>query len=492
MNIHGDCLIKMAKLESNSIDAIVTDPPYGLEFMGKEWDRLGNIGKLSHSGIPERNSSTVFGRTRVNYNGNSNRKCHKCHRWEWDYPERKCVCESPDFPNVKAHQARIMQDWHYAWAVEALHVAKPGCHLLAFGGTRTFHRLACAIEDAGWEIRDCLMWVYGSGFPKSHNLKGDKEGWGTALKPAWEPIILARKPLEGTVAENVQKWGTGAINVDGCRIEAGKPWYRPNTGNGSRKFATTYAQDKWTKEQMSKGATEFGSKNGRWPANLIHDGSEEVLAGFPNSKSGGENGKRTRPNSPGWGMNAQTITDGRLPDSGSAARFFYCARLSREEGEIERYARDGALVICKDGNPNGWELEPRDLSNTPRFFYCAKASRVEREMGLGGMENNAKVGFNASLRGYDGKVHGETRLKNHHPTVKPLALMRYLCRLITPPGGIVLDLFMGSGTTGMACKAEGFEFIGIELDGEYHKIAEKRINAIVYEPKLIPMVEATL
>jgi DNA modification methylase len=157
MIICGDCLEEMAKMESNSIDSIVTDPPYGLSFMGKDWDY----------GIPG------------------------IHFW-----------------------------------VEALRVAKPGCHLLAFGGTRTFHRLACAIEDSGWEIRDCLGWIYGSGFPKSHNLKGDHEGLGTALKPAWEPIIMARKPLDGTVAANVQKWGTGAINVYGCRV--GPSWWRNN------------------------------------------------------------------------------------------------------------------------------------------------------------------------------------------------------------------------------------------------------------------------
>ena len=163
MIINGDCLTVMRGMDATSVDAIVTDPPYGLEFMGKEWDH----------GIPG------------------------VHFWE-----------------------------------AALRVAKPGAHLLAFGGTRTFHRLTCAIEDAGWEIRDCLGWIYGSGFPKSHNLKGDHEGWGTALKPAWEPIILARKPLDGTVAANVQKWGTGAVNVDGCRVEAEADYARSSVRQG--------------------------------------------------------------------------------------------------------------------------------------------------------------------------------------------------------------------------------------------------------------------
>jgi len=349
----GDCLTVMAGMETNSVDAIVTDPPYGLEFMGKDWDH----------GIP----GVPF------------------------------------------------------WS-EALRVAKPGCHLLAFGGTRTFHRPACAIEDAEWEIRDTLMWVYGSGFPKSHNLKGEHEGWGTALKPAWEPIILARKPLDGTVAENVQKWGTGAINVDGCRIDA-PAWVRDNTKGKAEMY------DGWG----MKPNVKTGSK-GRWPANLIHDGSEEVLELFPETKSGKPCGIRKANHH--WGSVEQGTALTGIGDSGSAAR----------------------------------------------FFYCAKASRAEREMGLEGMEEGDRVFLGSSGRT---QINGEwvethsipRKTRNHHPTVKPLALMRYLCRLVTPPGGTVLDPFMGSGTTGMAAKQEGFAFIGIEKEKEYVTIAEARIGA---------------
>lgn len=341
----------MRGIGPSSVDAIVTDPPYGLEFMGKEWDH----------GLP----GVPF------------------------------------------------------WA-EALRVAKPGCHLLAFGGTRTFHRLACAIEDAGWEIRDTIMWVYGSGFPKSHNLKGDRAGWGTALKPAWEPILLCRKPLEGTVAANVQKWGCGCINVDGCRVGTETAGARSSNADGI------------TRRNMAFGMKEFegNPSKGRWPANLIHDGSAEVLELFPETVAGSR--PRVRNTSGIFTANAQGPTgNGMRMDSGSAAR----------------------------------------------FFYCAKASRAEREMGCEGMEERP-VQINEPHNSKSLEERYQMKAKNHHPTVKPLALMRYLCRLITPPNGVILDPFMGSGTTGMAAKAEGFEFIGIEKDKEYFKIAEKRIASV--------------
>ena len=335
---HGDCREVMAAMDAESVDSIVSDPPYGLSFMGKGWDH----------GVPG------------------------------------------------------VEFW-----TEALRVAKPGAHLLAFGGTRTYHRLACAIEDAGWEIRDCVMWVYGSGFPKSHDVSkaidkaagAEREvlgsrsggagklmedrpwnsadgydktvsitapatdaarqwhGWGTALKPAWEPIIVARKPLCGTVAENVLTHGTGGINVDGCRVGT-EAWSRKATGN-----STPYGSE--TTWNTSATPDIDRSAVGRWPANVIHDGSDEIL-----------------------GL------------TGIAAR----------------------------------------------FFYCAKASKADRDEG------------------------------NHHPTVKPTDLMRHLCRLVTPPDGMVLDPFMGSGSTGKAALLEGFNFTGIELSPEYVEIANRRIS----------------
>jgi site-specific DNA-methyltransferase (adenine-specific) len=251
---------------------------------------------------------------------------------------------------------------------EAMRVAKPGAHLLAFGGTRTYHRLACAIEDAGWEMRDLIAWISNKTFPKSHNLKDDWQGWGTALKPVLEPIAMARKPLVGTVAENVIAHGTGAINVNECRVLSDdgyqKAWDRPistNIGAGSRGNFISDGTQHTVDIRANKPV------GGRWPANVIHDGSEEATA---------------------------------------------------------------------------------PMGKAARFFYCAKASKADRGDG------------------------------NHHPTVKPTALMRYLCRLVTQPGGIVLDPFCGSGSTGKAALLEGFRFIGIERESDYAAIARARIAAV--------------
>jgi DNA modification methylase len=386
---HGDCLEVMATMADNSVDAIVTDPPYGLSFMGKNWDH----------GVP----GEAFWR-------------------------------------------------------EALRVAKPGAHLLAFGGTRTFHRLAVAIEDAGWEIRDCVMWVYGSGFPKSldvskaidkaagaerevvgeYDTRGIQEpsksgktssgisglqnvhfhqgckskitpitapatpealqwqGWGTALKPAWEPVIVTRKPLEGTVAANVLKHGTGAINIDGCRVGTDAVDYE-NQKKKQHKAAMGQSS-RLNSYELNRNYEP--SATGRWPANVIHDGSEKVVGLFPVT---GNNWRASKGSGAGAGMFGVSggVTQGQ-DDSGSAAR----------------------------------------------FFYCAKASKRDRGEG------------------------------NTHPTVKPTDLMRYLCRLVTPPDGIVLDPFMGSGSTGKAAILEGFQFIGIEREAEYLAIAKARIKAI--------------
>lgn len=357
MILQGDCLDLMPTLDAESIDAVVTDPPYGLSFMGKDWDH----------GVPG-----------------------------------------------------------VAFWIEALRVAKPGAFLLAFGGTRTFHRLTVAIEDAGWEIRDCIGWLYGSGFPKSHNIGA---GWGTALKPAWEPVIVARKPLDGTVAANVLKWGTGGINVDGCRVDV---------ANGDeRSGGFGLGKRPWQTGDVGGNTLRVGSEQGRWPANLIHDGSDEVVGLFPETRSG------------------------RLGIGHGAGNSFGV-------GNTDKKPR---CIMSEYGNDSG---------SAARFFYCAKASRADRDEGLdqlpkiacGMMEDDSypiKTG-SGNLR--------DTRRRNYHPTVKPLALMRYLCRLITPPGGTVLDPFMGSGSTGKAAVLEGFEFIGIELNPEYVDIAERRIGAL--------------
>jgi site-specific DNA-methyltransferase (adenine-specific) len=314
-----DCFVILKTLKENSIDSIVTDPPYGLSFMGKKWD--------------------------------------------YDVPSQEI------------------------WT-ECLRVLKPGGHLLAFAGTRTQHRMAVRIEDAGFEIRDMIAWVYGSGFPKSHNLKNNWKGWGTALKPALEPITVARKPLIGTVAENVLEHGTGAINVDGCRVEGAPPKVTGQGWNGS----TGYGRGD------DAEVCEFNQPAGRWPANFIHDGSDEP-----------------------------------------------CAL----------------------------------LSDAARFFYCAKASKADRDEGLEGFEVKRTGGMQATADGSMLTGSGNERTTsraNIHPTVKPIDLMRYLCRLVTPPSGVVLDPFMGSGSTGKAAMLEGFQFIGIEQNKEYAEIAKARIE----------------
>jgi len=379
---HGDCLDVLRTMPDNSVDAIVTDPPYGLSFMGKRWDY--------------------------------------------------------DVPSVEI------------WA-ECLRVLKTGGHLLAFAGTRTQHRMAVRIEDAGFEIRDMIAWLYGSGFPKSLDVSkaldkaagAEREvvgkdpnwrakvhsdstysggqsrpefitapatdaarqwsGFGTALKPALEPITVARKPLIGTVAENVLAHGTGALNIDGCRVGTDEQLGRLNNST------STFNHKNTTPWVDNSGGL------GRWPANVIHDGSEEVVAGFP--------------------------------------------------GQAEESAA--------------------------RFYYCAKASRRDRNEGCEGMEQKmptAPNGAENAVSANRGSRSGPR--ENHHPTVKPTDLMRYLCRLVTPPGGTVLDPFTGSGSTGKAAVLEGFSFIGIEREAEYVEIARARIAAATPKPVPAPTKKA--
>lgn len=468
----GDCRIEMRDLSDCSIDSVVCDPPYHLT-------------QVSRAGSPRNNDpETPYGRTRIG--------------------ERGFMGKTWDGGDI-AHDPVVWQ--------ECLRVLRPGGHLLAFGGSRTYHRLACAIEDAGFEIRDQIQWIYGSGFPKSLDVgkaidarpgvtrhgefavelreamiakgitnsfdvaemvvgkrtgavanwlkyqwpeakwwpalrdalgmdhkwgdviaQADRDvsgsgscgpasigfareqarsfeitspatddakqwnGWGTALKPAHEPIVLARKPLLGTVAENVLQHGTGGLNIDGCRVATAEhitPFGSPRKSVGGLLNKVAEAREGYEQNDL-----------GRWPANVIHDGSDEVLAGFPETESG--NGNR-RPNGGG--------------------EFF--------KGINPRVAEFGG-----------------DGGSAARFFYCAKATQEDRTEGLA-----------------DGS-------RNPHPTVKPTELMRYFCRLITPPGGLVLDPFCGSGSTGKAAMLEGFRFIGIELNEDYCQLAQRRIEAV--------------
>jgi DNA modification methylase len=374
--IHADCLEAMRAMEANSIDSIVTDPPYGLAFMGKKWD--------------------------------------------YDVPSEEI--------------------WR-----EALRVLKPGGHLLAFFGGRTYHRGVVRIEDAGFEIRDQLAWLYGSGFPKSLNLQGDHEGWGTALKPAMEPIVLARKPFRGTVAQNVLTYGTGGLNVDACRIESG--------GDKLAGGAISSTADGWDRpwkhdQDAVQAARDRISANtskaeqlGRWPANVLHDGSDEVVDLFPSEAGATSSITGNEPSQPGrntyGGFNHQRAPTPARGDSGSAARFFYCAKASRSD-------RNHGLR-----NPG------------PQLKYGTTLRKVEQ----------------AELKG------------NVHPTVKPTDLMRWLVRLITPCGGTVLDPFAGSGSTGKAAILEGFSAVLIEREAEYISIIEARCRAA--QPGLIGAADLT-
>lgn len=461
--IEGDSREVLRELEPNSIDSIVTDPPYGLEFMGKEWDSADGFrralnpsdagrdnafgrtsakapeykttgrGKRSAPGIGERPTEWVSNQGWNQY------RCAACgHLFHGGSP---CVCEEPK-PVKADNRWNVFQEWCGTWAVECLRVLKPGGHLLAFGGTRTYHRLACAIEDAGFEIRDQIGWLYGSGFPKSHNQHDEWEGWGTALKPAWEPIVVARKPLAGTVAQNLARWGVGALNIDGCRVgwpDGKAPQIgTPEWGGPNKKSTAVPGQDGDTVERV--GPSELG----RWPANIVHDGSDEVLAAFPDAK----------------GQQGDVRGTERSHTGG--------------EGTVA-YGEYGRVPFAKRS----------DGGSAARFFYCAKASKKDRDDGLTTPEKPV-VTF-ATANGTSGKPSSisegrNTTRRNTHPTVKPTELMRYLCRLVTPPGGTVLDPFMGSGSTGRGAVLEGFSFIGIEMEREYFDIADARIAA-VEQPK---------
>lgn len=313
---------------------------------------------------------------------------------------------------------------------EALRVLKPGGHLLAFSGTRTYHRMTCAIEDAGFEIRDQIGWIYGSGFPKSRNLDGYWQGWGTALKPAQEPICVARKPLVAkTVASNVLQFGTGALNIDSCRIDAERPtgW----SGGGSKLY----------EGGLSRDGGEARPVDGRWPANIIHDGSDEVLEAF--AKFGENKGQ--------------------------------AAKLSTRNCDKTRNTY-GVFAGTVDAT-----FAPHDpLGSAARFFYCAKASRADRDAGCAALEKKPLYWSSGDANPGSFQSTGTDKsARNNHPTVKPTALMRYLVRLVTPPGGSVFDPFTGSGSTGRAAALEGFAFIGFELDPAYCEIARARIDDAV-------------
>ncbi len=399
-----DCIEGMKQIEDNSIDSIVTDPPYELGFMGKSWDNSG-----------------------IAYN---------------------------------------VEIWK-----EAFRVLKPGGHLLSFGGTRTYHRMACAIEDAGFEIRDQIQWIYGSGFPKSLNIgkalqkKGitneEYNKYGTALKPAHEPIVVARKPLgEKTVAENVLKWGTGGINIDECRIEIDKEKETDNRVGTDEVRGEKNGLNSTSIFGCTEKGVQMYKNNGRFPANVIHDGSPEVLELFDKAGEVGNvyKGLRKKNTTSGTGFTLtgskkeEGMSAGIYDGLGSAARFFYCAKASKSERNEGLAGGTGSNTYNKKCTVCGkWQLK-QGLSDD----YTCKCENPIFE-----------------------KANG-----NFHPTVKPLKLMQYLVKLVTPKGGVCLDPFMGSGTTGMAAKSQGFRYIGFDMTKEYVEIAEARIANVVKQEKI--------
>lgn len=450
MELHlGNCLDVLKTLEDNSVDSIVTDPPYGLS-------AARNSGKTSKGGFMGK---------------------------KWDY----------DVPSVEIWQ-------------ECLRVLKHGGHLLAFSGTRTYHRMVVNIEDAGFEVRDCIQWLYGSGFPKSHNISkaidkaaGEEreviglnphqigrrtdntsgsiagslgegysgevvgqrqsyitkpatpeaaqwEGWGTALKPANEPICLARKPLIGTVVENVLEHGTGALNINDCRI--GDEIIKISQGDGFGSSSTLYG--------VGVNPNKGSENKGRWPSNVIMD--EEAGA----------------------------ILDEQAPSVGNMMN------ATRKKTTTGGTGNAWTTSSKNEGDSNGFY---DGLGGASRFFYCAKTSQAERNAGCDNLPNHdAKAAYGNRVCSTCGKHELQSDMnrrcvcdkptwdsgrlkpvKNLHPTVKPLSLMTYLCRLVTPPNGTVLDPFMGSGSTGIAACMENFDFIGIDMEEEYVEIARHRI-----------------
>jgi len=437
----GDCIEVMREMEAESVDAVVCDPPYGLEFMGKDWDsfRVDDPGTTRNRGERAGNNGGAGGgdgshpasskRASVAYGGGNRPRtwrCVGCGKRDQFRNAHSCAegtrwAQELVDPFSAPPTMLAFSEWVRQWSLEAYRVLKPGGHLLAFGGTRTFHRLTCGIEDAGFEVRDCLSWLYGSGFPKSLDVSKaiDKaagaarewQGWGTALKPAWEPCVVARKPLVGTVAANVQQHGTGALNIDGCRISAdGEVIERDedySTRTGSHDGYARPGASKFThKPQQRSGPAQNA---GRWPANVAFD---EQAAAMLDAQSGERGG--------GFGVRGAS---------------------SRIHG-----GGDGFTDATGEGIGYG------DSGGASRFFYTAKASRADRN--AGGMADNT------------------------HPTVKPTDLMRWLVRLVTPPGGIVLDPFAGSGSTLVAARAEGVRAVGIEREDEYARIIADRLSQL--------------
>jgi DNA modification methylase len=480
--ILGNNIEVLKNYPDNYFDSIVTDPPYGL---GKEPDATELMKDWIEKGYHEVGGSGFMGK-------------------EWD-----AFVPQPIF-----------------WK-EVFRVLKHGGHVVAFYGTRTYDWGVMAMRFAGFEVRDCIQWLYGSGFPKSHNIskaidkmygaerevgelkfKGGTQlgvinddswkpkdvyesfsstdqakkwdGWGSALKPANEPIVLARKPLEKglSIAENVLKWGTGAINIDGCRVGTN------DNLNGGAYSENKKSDGEWGSMHNFVGK-DYKQPQGRFPANLIlthHPececvGTKKVKSGISSENGGGFGGGLYRKDSSdkiGGGYGEETIEDWKCHDDCPIKILDEQSGVSKSSGGNSGVLSNsvyGKYGTQKNNDGTGFG----DKGGASRFFYVAKASKSERNKGLEGFEEKRPDERTKSGMGsFDEK--GVGKQSNFHPTVKPIKLMQYLVRLITPPNGIVLDPFCGSGTTGIAAKIEGFNFVGIEMDDEYHKIAKARIE----------------
>jgi DNA modification methylase len=414
---HGDLFDVLPTFAADSIDACVTDPPYGIGFMGKEWDSFSPAHAEKKQGLRQLDKSPAWregDRRLINPNLKGRTVNGAISSSQIDY-DRSLVGQ------------RGFQEWTARWAIEVFRVVKPGAYLVVCGAPRSHHRMMCGLEDAGFVVRDCFAWLFGSGFPKNYNL-GD--GKGTALKPAHEPIALAWKPFKGSIKACHETHGTAALNIDACRIETTDEWpdvdHAPNDSIGTFKC---------------KQRVTSQHDDGRWPANvlldegaaaLLDEQTGELVSGFM------AEGAPRAPDAGGrssYGVfNGTNLLRPTYADRGGASRFYYVAKPSREERD---YGTEGLTARQRDdsrkeGNPGG--DTPRNRGLQPRG--------------------------------------------NFHPTVKPVELMRWLVKLVTPIGGTVLDPFTGSGTTGMACRYEHRQFIGIEKEADYVAIAERRIAAV--------------
>ena len=539
----GNCVKVMKKMKSNSIDTIITDPPYGLEFMGKKWDKL----------------------SRNLMNPKSKKDIERKKKYNKNYSGR--LSNLPDYA-LKVNKLSI-QKWHYKWAKEALRVAKPGAIMLVFGGTRVYHRLTCGVEDAGWEIRDCMSWNYGSGFPKSLDIskaidkragvkrevigiKGDgsrrknspfntKSGWnqntleppgklplttpaapeaqtwdgyGTALKPAWEPILLCMKPVEGNFAENALKHGVAGLNIDGGRIGIEAITTHSRGSNQAFPKRPTERTVEESGRSVRQDLIETNPKKGRWPSNFIlqHHPDCEVL-GTKKVKGTVKSNNDAPVNVPSKNelipLRRGKLIDRTDKEGNETVEDWNChpdcpIRILDEQSGV---LKSGAL---KSGHPyglgNGQNVYGTLSGNVQqnfyasqggasRFFYCAKASGKEKHSGL--YEYKLKDDASNRLKKHIKKISKNLRISkkqfkkissklkkyfdkvgiNNHPTVKPLGVLQYLCNLTKmPKNNVVLDMFGGSGTTAIACLKTGRKFIIIEKGKNSCRITKRRLK----------------